>query len=140
MDILSRLPEELQGYIYSYTYRPQSKFLLEYIYSFIESKKELHQKYHDFWIVHLHMSIPEDRRWLINDFFYYANEYKPTMFGYSDMFYQLFLRNYGIHTMEEVEAFVRRLGKKDVDTQINVVLGLFTPDQREDLCMNSMAT
>jgi hypothetical protein len=42
--------------------------------------------------------------------------------------------------MEEVEAFVRRLGKKNVDTQINVVLGLFTPDQREDLCMNSMAT
>lgn len=140
MDILSRLPEELQGRIMSYTYRPQPDFILEDIQNFVDSKNDLLKKYYDFWIVHLHMSIPEDRRWLINDFFYYANEYKPTMFGYSNSFYRLFKRMYGIDTAEEVEAFVRKLGKKNVETQINVVLGLFTTDQRDDLCMNLITT
>lgn len=138
MDILSRLPEEIQGRIMSYTYQPQPEFLLEDIQSFVDCKKELLQKYYDFWILQLHMSVPEERRWLINDFFYYANQYKPTMFGYSDTFYQLFQQAYGIYTQAEVEAFVRKLGKKEVDTQINVVLGLLRPDQRDDFCVNTI--
>ena len=140
MEVLLHFPEEIQARILSYTYRTQPECLLEDIQSFVDSKRVLLAKYYEFWIVQLHMSVEEDRRWLINDFFYYANEYKPTMFGYSDTFYQLFMRNYGIDTIEKVEAFVRKLGKKKVDTQINLVLGLFTIAQRDDLCVNSMIT
>ena len=43
-------------------------------------------------------------------------------------------------TVDAVEVFVRKLGKKDVDTQINVVLGLFTPAQRDHFWVNTMAT
>jgi hypothetical protein len=110
MEVLSHLPEEIQARILSYTYRTQPECLLEDIHSFVDTKRVLLAKYHEFWIVQLRMAVPEYRRWLINDFFYYANEYKPTMFGYSEKFYQLFQRNYGIDTVEKVEAFVRKLG------------------------------
>ena len=139
LSLIARLPQDLQRRIVSYTYRPQSPDLLDDIQSFVECRKELLRKYHEFWIVQLHMSVPEDKRWLLNDFFYYANQHKATMFGYSDLFYELFLRRYGMDTVDAVEAFVRKLGKKDVDTQINVVLALFTPEQRDDFWANTMA-
>jgi len=140
LSLIARFPQDLQRRIVSYTYRTQPPALLEDIESFVESKKELLRKYHEFWIVQLHMSVPEDKRWLLNDFFYYANQHKATMFGYSDLFYRLFLRRYGINTVDAVEVFVRKLGKKEVETQINVVLGLFTPAQRDDFWVNTMAT
>jgi hypothetical protein len=140
LSLITRFPQDLQRRILSYTYRTQPPALLEDIQSFVESKKELLRKYHEFWIVQLDMSVPEDKRWLLNDFFYYANQHKATMFGYSDLFYQLFLRRYGMDTVDAVEVFVRKLGKKEVDTQINVVLGLFTPAQRDDFWVNTMAT
>ena len=137
--LVSRLPSDVQQRILSYVSRPQPAYLLDDIHSFVETRQELLQKYHDFWIVHLHMTVPEDRRWLLNDFFYYANHYKPTMFGYSNSFYELFQRGYGIQTQAHVDAFVRKLGKKDVTTQLNIVLGLFTPDQRDDLYLHSLS-
>ena len=137
--LVSRLPSDVQQRILSYVSRPQPAYLLDDIHSFVETRQELLQKYHDFWIVHLHMTVPEDRRWLLNDFFYYANHYKPTMFGYSNSFYELFQRGYGIQTQADVDAFVRKLGKKDVTTQLNIVLGLFTPDQRDDLYLHSLS-
>ena len=137
--LVSRLPGDVQQRILSYVSRPQPAYLLDDIHSFVETRQELLQKYHDFWIVHLHMTVPEDRRWLLNDFFYYANHYKPTMFGYSNSFYELFQRGYGIQTQADVDAFVRKLGKKDVTTQLNIVLGLFTPDQRDDLYLHSLS-
>lgn len=137
--LVSRLPSDVQQRILSYVSRPQPAYLLDDIHSFVETRQELLQKYHDFWIVHLHMTVPEDRRWLLNDFFYYANHYKPTMFGYSNSFYELFQRGYGIQTQADVDAFVRKLRKKDVTTQLNIVLGLFTPDQRDDLYLHSLS-
>ena len=105
--LVVRLPSDIQHRILSYMSRPQPAYLLDDIHSFVETRQELFQKYHDFWIVRLHMTVPEDRRWLLNDFFYYANHY-------SNSFYRVFQRGYG-------------LGKKDVTAQLNVVLGLFTP-------------
>jgi len=134
-----RLSSDIQHRILSYLSRPQPAYLLDDIHSFVETRQELFQKYHDFWIVRLHMTVPEDRRWLLNDFFYYANHYKPTLFGYSTSFYRLFQRGYGLQTHADVDAFVRKLGKKDVTTQLNVVFGLFTPDQRDDLCLQSLS-
>ena len=135
---LSRFPQDLQHRILSYTYRPQPETLCEDIRSYVETKRELLQKYNRYWIVRLGMSAPTDRYWLLNDFFYYANQYKQTLFGYSDPFYRVFQRGYGLERREAVDTFVRKLGRKSLDTQINVVLGLFTPDQRDDLWINNM--
>lgn len=135
---LSRLPRDIQLHILSYTYRSQPEALCEDIRNFVETKEELLQKYHRYWIVRLGMSFPTDRYWLLNDFFYYANHYKQTLFGYSEPFYRVFRRGYGLERHEAVDAFVRKLGTKSLETQINVVLGLFTPDQRDDLCVNNM--
>jgi hypothetical protein len=137
---VSRLPQDIQCHILSYIHQPQPSVLLEDIKSFVETKNDLLEKYYEFWVIQLNMHEPEDRRWLLNDFFYYTNHYKPTMFGYSNAFYRFFKRMYGIKTLQAVDTFVRKLGKKDLDTQINVVLGLFTPRQREDFCTNSMAS
>ena len=134
MDLLLRLPEELHGRILSYTYCPQSETLCEDIRSFVDTKQGLLQKYHHYWIVRLGMSYPTDRYWIFNDLFYYANHYNQSFFGYSDLFYQVFQRGYGLDRRETVDRFVRKLGKKPLDTQINVLLGLFTPEQRDDLC------
>ena len=137
---ICRLPQDIQRHILSYIHQPQPSFLLEDIRSFVDTKNELLRKYYEFWVIQLNMHEPEDRRWLLNDFFYYANHYKPTMFGYSNAFYRLFKRMYGINTLQAVDTFVRKLGKKDLDTQINVVLGLFTPTQRDEFWGNSMAS
>ena len=128
MDI-TRLPKELRSHILSYTYHTQSPFLLRDIENYKETKDNLLVVYHDYWN-------SEDRYWLMNDIFAYANHYKATMYGYVDHFYSIFMRNTHLQTMDAIHRYVDKLGEKDVKTQINIVLGLFTVHERTDLVIN----
>ena len=78
----------------------------------------------------------EDINWLINDIFAYANNYKATMYGYVDHFYNIFLRNKFLLTNTAIDNYVSKLEKKIVSSQINIFLGLLTTKEREDIIKN----
>ena len=131
---LEKLPRDVIFHIISYTYNVQQKPLLHDITHYNRSKKLLLDLYYNYWIVILQSSdVDDDKNWLINDIFAYANTYKPTMYGYVDKFYEIFRRNCRLQTNHEVDNYVRLLQQKNVLSQINIFLGLLTPPEREDI-------
>ena len=133
MDIVAQLPTEIRLRILPYTYKVQPKHLLQDIKHYKDTHDALLKLYHDYWIVEMQMVTGEEKHWLINDIFSYANHYKATMYGYVDSFYRIFMRNLQIQTMYEIHNYVRILEDKKVDTQINIMLGLFTIQERNHL-------
>jgi hypothetical protein len=75
----------------------------------------------------------EDKNWLINDIFAYANNYNATMYGYIDKFYNIFKRNISLQTIEAIDKYINNLEEKKVNTQINIFLGILTSDERNEL-------
>lgn len=131
---LEKLPRDVIFHIISYTYNLQEQSLLHDIRHYEHSKKLLLVMYHNYWIVGLEsLDADDDKNWLINDIFAYANTYKATMNGYVDNFYDIFKRNVRLQTKNDVDNYVRLLGKKNVLTQINIFLGLLTPPERDDI-------
>jgi len=129
MELFAKLPMDMRLRILPYTYRVQSNHLLRDIESYKQTKETLLSVYHSYWN-------SEDRDWLINDIFAYANHYKATMYGYVDNFYSVFKRKPQLQTIESIHTYVNHLQKKDVKTQINIVLGLFTVYERTDLVID----
>jgi len=129
MELIRRVPNEIRLRILSYTYRPQPPFLLRDIENYKETKDKLLVVYHDYWN-------SEHRDWLLNDIFSYANHYKASMYGYVDHFYSIFMRKPKLLTKGLIDRYVENLGEKDVKTQINIVLGLFTVYERTDLVID----
>jgi hypothetical protein len=73
---------------------------------------------------------------LINDLFGYANDYKPTIYGYVDHFYEIFKRNKLLQMNTKIQKYVYNLEKKQITTHINVFLGLLTIHERKELVDN----
>jgi hypothetical protein len=139
MDVLmNRLPKDIVLHIIPYTYQLQNKNLLEDIVNFTESRKILFELYHKYWIIGMQYHDPnEDKYWLINDIHAYANNYKATMYGYLDKFYNIFKRNKYLKTNEDIDNYVSNLEKKDVSSQINVFLGLLTIKERNNIIIEA---
>jgi hypothetical protein len=127
--LMQKLPIEIVNYIIPYTYNVQQKTLLNDIENFTEVKTFLSNLYHKYWIIERLSLDQEDKNWLINDLFRCANNYNPTKY-YVDSFYNIFKRNIYLQTNEEVDKYVNELETKDVTTQINVLLGLLTEQER----------
>lgn len=131
---IEKLPREIILQIIPYTYSFQNKNLLNDIINFKNSKTYLFESYYNTWIIN--MGYPteslEDKNWLINDLFLYANDEKASMYGYVDKFYNIFKRNLHLQTNEDVTRYINALGKKHVTTQINIVLSLLTPEERNN--------
>jgi hypothetical protein len=133
-DFIERLPMDIILQIIPYTYNLQNKDLLNDIIHYKESRTLLFELYHNYWIIEAQMLDPEeDINWLINDIVAYANNYKATMFGYVDNFYNIFKRNICLQTIDNIDKYVNKLEEKKVKTQINIFLGLLTINERNDL-------
>lgn len=124
------LPVELIQFIIPYTYQPQSNALTNDIRSFYTTKKTAHPLYYNRFVIGLDESEPSDKEWLINDLFRFSNQKNPTMNGYVDHFYNLFLRNPFLKTRDNVDRYILKTKCRDVNTQINIFWGLFTLDER----------
>lgn len=121
-------------HIIPYTYNVQQKTLLNDIENFTEVKTILNNLYHNYWIVEMQsLDQNEDKNWLINDIFAYANNYNAGLGGYIDKFYNIFKRNIYLQTTEDVDKYVNKLEEKDAVTQINIFLGLLTIQERKEL-------
>lgn len=139
MDVLmNKLPTDIVLHIIPYTYQLQNKNLLDDIIDFTRSKTILFELYHKYWIIGMQYHDPnEDKYWLINDIHAYANNYKASMYGYVDKFYNIFKRNKYLKTKEDIDNYFINLEKKDVSSQINVFLGLLTKKERNDIIVEA---
>jgi hypothetical protein len=132
-DFMNKLPIEIVLQIIPYTYQLQNKRLLDDIINYKEAKTVLLDLYYEYWIIDFQSVDPDEHKyWLINDIHAYANNYKASMFGYIDKFYEIFKRNRFLKTNEDIDTYVDNLEKKDVSSQINVFLGLLTKKERND--------
>ena len=130
MEFIHKLPYNIILRIIPYTYNTQSKQLLQDITNYTKIKTQISQLYFDLWIIQRQEPQPEDKNWLLNDIMSYANDDNPTMLGYVDKFYNIFKRMIQLQTNEDVEKYVLLLEKKNVSTQINILLGLLHPNER----------
>jgi hypothetical protein len=139
MDILmNKLPRDIVLQIIPYTYQLQNKNLLNDIINYKKAKTVLHELYYKYWIIDLQSIDPDEHKyWLINDIFAYANNYNATMYGYLDIFYNIFKRNMFLKTNEDIDTYVSNLEKKDVSSQINIFLGLLTIEERNDIIIEA---
>ena len=139
-ELITKLPLDIILYIIPYTYHLQNKDLLTDIKSYTETKTLLSNYYYNYWIIFMQSQELQDKYWLINDLFAYANNYNPTMYGYDEQFYNIFKRNTFLQSNEDINRYILNLEKKDVCSQINVFLGMLTPEQRNDLINLQMHT
>ena len=136
-DFIQRLPIDIILYIIPYTYNLQNKNLLNDIRNYTETRSLLLKTYYEYWIIDAESpDSEEDTNWLINDIMLYTNNDKATMYGYVDNFYNIFKRNVSLHTNNNIDKYIINLYKKTAKTQINIVLGLLTMNERNDVIVN----
>ena len=134
--ILSFLPVEIINIIIPYTYQPQNKLLTRDIESFYTTRLAAQNLYHYQYVVVFGEPEPNDKDWLINDIFALSNQYFPTIYGYVDYFYKLFLRNRFLKTRDDVLRYIQKTETKEVNTQINIFWGLFSIEERNIFLKN----
>jgi hypothetical protein len=127
--MFSTLPIEIIHHIISYTYSLQNKELLEDIKSFSISKKILIDTYYTRLVINNYLHDGEHLIWLVNDMYYFSNSLSSS--GYMPPFYYLFHRHCLLRTRLDVDVFIDILEKRMYSSQVNVLLGLFTPMERD---------
>jgi len=133
-DFIQKLPIDIVLQIIPYTYNLQNKNLLDDIINYKETKTKLFELYYKYWIIEAQSQDPqEDKNWLINDIYAYANNDHATMYGYIDNFYHIFKRNIFLQSNEKIDKYVYNLEKKKVLIQINIFLGLLNIKERKDI-------
>jgi hypothetical protein len=132
-NLIKQLPLDILLLIIPYTYQLQNKDLLLDIQNFNVSKTKLLELYYNFWIIVLQsQDQEEDTGWLINDLEAYANNDKASMYGYVDNFYSIFKRNPMLQSKKVINKYIHILKKKTLITQINIFLGMFTIQERNE--------
>jgi len=130
-DIIRKLPDDLIIRIIPYTYSLQPKELIDDINSYFYRKKMVTYIYYGIWFDSYEEN--NDKNWLINDIFAFANDYNPTMFGYKESFHDIFSRNIMLKKdKDKFNKYIIHLESEKVEKQINIFWGLFTPEERED--------
>ena len=137
-NLMDRLPREVIFFhIIPYTYNIQSKSLLEDIVSYTHAKNLLIEMYYNFWILFAEDTEPEDKNWLLNDIYTYANEDNATMNGYVENFYNIYRRHVMLDTKEKIDRYILKLRERmDVRKQINIFMGLLSAKERNEFIEN----
>ena len=129
----TNLPLELVKMIISYTQLLQPTLLKEDIASFYKRKEQFTEIYYKRW------TTDEDvNDWLSNDIVYFSNDFQGTMFGLVPKMLRKWRRMFLLQYKDEqyiTDTVNHFLSKNNVSNsrQINTFLGIFTPEEREDL-------
>jgi hypothetical protein len=132
---VNRLPDDIKNHIIPYTYNLQSKSLLDDIQNYRMTKMILFELYYYWWIDYVGENEPEDKHWLFNDLVAYTNDYNATINGFIDKFYNIWGRNVFLKKRKGIDIYFQKIERKNVSTQINIVLGLLTPKERNEIVM-----
>lgn len=133
---IKRLPDDIKNHIIPYTYNLQNKKLLDDIQNYRMTKMVLCELYYFWWIEWVGDNESEDKHWLFNDLVAYTNDYNATMNGFIDKFYNIWGRNVFLKKRKGIDIYFQKIERKNVLTQINIVLGLLTPKERDEMVMN----
>ena len=130
--LMNKLPFDIIfSHILPFTYSPQNKELLQDIKHYVISKNEISNIYYNRYIIEWSESEPEDKYWIINDIVEFMNGYQESYFGYTDGFYDIFFRIPLLQKRKTVNNYFNLIENKDINTQINILWGLFTPEERD---------
>jgi len=127
------LPLELAKMILSYTQLLQPPLLKDDIVSFYKRKAQFTEIYYKRW------TTDEDvNDWLSNDIVHYSNDFQGTMFGLVPNMMRKWRRLFLLKDKDAqyiTDTVNHFLSKNNVSNsrQINTFLGIFTPEEREDL-------
>ena len=124
-ELLDNLPIDIIRYIIPLTYNIQNKLLLDDICDYSETKTRAFELYYSLWT----NEDNEDKNWLANDIFSYANLNRATLFGYVYHFYNLVYRNPNYKTID----IINYLEKAPVNVQINIFWGLLKSVERNEI-------
>jgi hypothetical protein len=130
---LNKLPIELFEYIIKLSYKPQPASLLLDIKSYYTTKEKIKKYYYHVHQVFLGETEQESMEWVVNDLIRYMNCNLPTILGYSAKMEDILLRSNLISTPEDIDLYFFVLFKKPVSTQVNILLGLLIPKERNEI-------
>lgn len=133
-DIVSKLSNNIQLKILSYTYLPQPKHLLEDIRSYFSTHCIIHCYYYDRFN---QISQTNENMWLhliACDLLLYLNISNDAYceYDYPDDFYNMFHRSFILQSKPTgiVNNYITKLNTKKITTRINILWGLYTPSER----------
>jgi hypothetical protein len=136
-ELMSFFPEEVASHIIQYTYRFQSKSLLDDIVNFTQSKARVLFLYFTYFTIREEVNDYKD--WISNDIVYFMNNFHHTGVvyggGYVDKFYTRWSRNPLLNTREKIDKYVIRLGTPGFDNvakEANLYLGLMLIEERRE--------
>jgi hypothetical protein len=121
--LVNILPIDVVKYIIPYTYNTQNKTLLYDIQNYKRSKIKVFDLCCDYFT---------NNKTKENVILYTLFEY---IYNTSDRlkFVQIFTRYVHLKTIYDVYNYVTNLQKKTINTQINIIWGLLTPEERNDI-------
>jgi hypothetical protein len=128
--LLKQLPIELIYHIQKYSYNIQNKDLLVDLTHFLTTKELLYTYYFNYWL-----SIDSDsdfKYYILCDLIGYACNNKTLAFGFNEHFYNIFLKNFSLNNKNKVDKYLVYFDKCTQDSQINILLGLFTKNERNE--------
>ena len=121
----SKLPFELCNMIIQYTYEPQSISLTADIKNYCATKQSIIKLYKE-------QMTEDDEVWLANDLVGYVNRNIATNSGLVNELYAIFFKYIQLNTREQVDSYFITLMGKDSPSQINIMWGLFTIEERQE--------
>lgn len=129
-ELIKMLPKEIVYKIRFMTYKFQRGKMLRDIKNYVVTNTYLRNMYHLRIIIREQLNEPEDKNWLVNDFYCYLNKNVPLMHGYIQEVYDFFKRKKHLVTREKINNFICKMDHKNVSTQINTYLAMMTNYER----------
>ena len=134
---LNRLPVELIDNIISYTYSPQSEELIMDIHMYHNSMANIHRMFYNTFYSVDNTDIYKIE--LLDSLMLYTNNYIPLHHGYHEDFYMVWNRfplfKQNIENTDinkpKIDKYIEDIfSKKSINTQINLLWGIFTYGER----------
>ena len=122
---MNNLPNDVLLHIIAYTYSPQKSELLNDMKNFYDTKHQVIKNYTS------RESELDPYEWIMNDLFRFANEYQPTIYGFTNNFINIFLRNPRI-SRETFTSYIEKFELMSYIQQINILLSLLTIHERNN--------
>jgi hypothetical protein len=126
---LNQLPRELVDYIITLTYKPQPRELLLDIKNYYITRQKI-KHFYSITMKSFNESEDEAVSWVVNSLLNEINSNLPMILGFSKQTEEILLRSNLISTPEDIDLYFFILLKKPVMTQLNIILGLLNPYER----------
>ena len=138
--LMDNIPIELKYKIMKYSYNFQSCDLLNDIESFNITKDIVFEEYKRRSMYSVNVLYNMNKfvygEWIINDIFWYMNDYQPLMTGVGDKLCEIVSRSYiykNISNDEEIVIkIINRMDRWNYKKVFNYFWGLFKIDEREE--------